>query len=244
MSDLQRNAFLSGLEVDSRERIERQLSLVELPLGQKVFEQGKRLEWVYFPADCLISLISLNEGGQTVETAMAGKEGAAGLLEACGSGLCSVEGVVQVDGPAWRAPAEHVRELASSDVSFNAASWRMAELQMAESRQSGLCHAVHPVQARAARWILESMERSGGRNPLPMTQEFMAAMLGVQRTTVSGVAGELRALGTIIYSRGSLRIVDANQLEHLACDCRGIALAQRSRLRLSVPAPFAASGTR
>ena len=236
MIDHLKNAFLSGLSPDSYRWLEEQLSPIDLPLGQRVFEQGGIADWVYFPTSSLISLISLNESGQTVETAMAGKEGAAGLLEACGSGRSSVEGVVQVDGRAWRTPAAHCRAVAFGDTTFNAAAWRLAELQMTESRQSGLCHATHPVEARAARWILESMDRTGGRNPLPMTQEFLAAMLGVRRATVSDVANELRRQGLIAYSRGQLRIVEQARLEHLACDCRRVAQEQRVRLNLSVPA--------
>ena len=236
MSDLAKNAFLSGLSPSSYRRLEEQMSPIDLPLGQKVFEEGEVAELVYFPTSSLISLNSLNKGGQTVETAMAGKEGAAGLLEACGSGRSSVEGLVQVDGRAWRTPADHCRAVAFADMSFNAAAWRLAELQMTESRQSGLCHATHPVEARAARWILESMDRSGGRNPLPMTQEFLASMLGVRRATVSDVANELRRQGLIAYSRGQVGIVEQAQLEHLACDCRRLAQEQRARLKLSVPA--------
>ena len=231
------NVFLSGLSPDSYRRLQEQLSPIDLPLGIKVFKQGGPADWVYFPGTCLISLISLNDGGQTVETAMAGKEGAAGLLEACGSGRSSVEGVVQVDGRAWRAPAAHCRAVAFGDTTFNAAAWRLAELQMTESRQSGLCQATHPVESRAARWILECLERSGGRNPLPMTQEFMASMLGVRRATVSDVASELKKQGTITYGRGKLRVIDGARLEHTACDCRRLAQEQRARLDLSVPSP-------
>ena len=122
MFDRAKNAFLSGLSPSSYQRLEEQLSPIDLPLGQKVFKQGEVAEWVYFPTSSLISLISLNEGGQTVETAMAGKEGAAGLLEACGSGRSSVKGVVQVDGRAWRTPAAHCRAVAFADMTFNAAA--------------------------------------------------------------------------------------------------------------------------
>ncbi len=89
---------------------------------------------------------------------------------------------------------------------------------------------MHPVEQRFARWLLESFDRCGGRNPLPMTQEFLAAMLGVQRTTVSSFAAGLQRKGLINYRRGRVEIVDRDGLEGLACDCRKVIVRQRERL--------------
>ena len=230
------NAFLQGIAEHSFARLSENLKLVDLSLGQIVLKQGFLAEWVYFPEASLLSLISLGDAGQTLETSMSGMEGAAGLLEACGSGQSSVDCVVQVDGTAWRSPAEHCRGLAFSDMAFNANAWRLVEFQMAESRQSGLCQASHSVEARAARWLLESLDRSGGRNPLPLTQEFLASMLGVQRTTVSSVAAELQRQDLITYARGQVRIRDVEGLEGLACECREFTRQQRFRLKLSLSA--------
>ena len=230
------NAFLQGIAEHSFACLSQNLKLVDLSLGQIVLKQGFLAEWVYFPEASLLSLISLGDAGQTLETSMSGMEGAAGLLEACGSGQSSVDCVVQVDGTAWRSPAEHCRGLVFSDMAFNANAWRLVEFQMAESRQSGLCQASHSVEARAARWLLESLDRSGGRNPLPLTQDFLASMLGVQRTTVSSVAAELQRQDLITYARGQVRIRDVEGLEGLACECREFTRQQRSRLKLSLSA--------
>ena len=94
------------------------------------------------------------------------------------------------------------------------------ELQIGESRQSALCQADHKVEQRFSRWLLESFDRTRGRNPLPFTQEYLAAMLGVQRTTVSTFAAELRAEGLIGYSRGRIELLDFAGLEARACECR------------------------
>lgn len=236
MTKRPRNAFLLGLTPDSYARLSDDLKLVELGVGRALMEQTLEADSVYFPESALLSLISQNDDGRSVETSMAGREGAAGLLEACGSGESSVECIVQVDGQAWRSSASHCRKLAFSDPDFAAAAWRLIELQMAESRQSGLCQATHPVQARFARWLLESLDRSAGRNPLPLTQEFLAAMLGVQRTTVSALAAQLQRGGLITYSRGRLRIDDVPGLDALACECRRVTCRQRERLGLTIPA--------
>jgi CRP-like cAMP-binding protein len=138
--------------------------------------------------------------------------------------------IIQVDGRAWRAPAAVCRNLAVSDTDFAARAWLLAELQGLETRQSALCQTLHPVEQRFARWLLESVERCGGRAPLPMTQEFLAAMLGVQRSTVSMFASEIQRRGIIRYRRGRIDILDGMELEALSCECRGATRGHRSRL--------------
>lgn len=230
------NGFLRGLQAESYERLIERTKPIDLPVGRQLANDGEPTEWVYFPETALLSLISSDEGGLSVETSMAGAEGAAGLIEACGSGVSSVDCVVQVDGRAWRAPAVHCRHLAATDASFGASAWRLAELQLVESRQSGLCQAMHTVEQRFARWLMESMERSAGRNPLPMTQEFLAAMLGVQRTTVSSFASQLQREELIRYRRGRLEIVNLPGLEARSCECRRVMQGERARLGMSVTA--------
>ena len=111
-------------------------------------------------------------------------------------------------------------------------------MQLTESRQSGMCQALHGVEPRMARWLLDSLERCGGRNPLPLTQEFMAAMLGVQRTTVTAFATQLQKAGLISYQRGRVEVVDAAGLESRACECRRTMAEQRRRLGLKpLPVP-------
>jgi CRP-like cAMP-binding protein len=224
------NAFLRALGDESFAQLEATLQPVNLALGVYLQRDEERVDWVYFPETCLISVISAHSNGDSVETSMSGNEGAAGFLEACGSQMSSVDCVVQVDGAAVRAPASLCRTLASSNADIGAVGWRLAELQIAESRQSGLCQAMHAVERRFARWMLESMDRSGGRNPLPMTQEFLAAMLGVQRTTVSALASNLQREGVITYKRGQILIGDKARLEDMACECRSITERQRDRL--------------
>ena len=100
--------------------------------------------------------------------------------------------------------------------------WRYAEIMLAEARQSVVCQAMHSVEGRCARWLLESRDRSGVGDRLPLTQEYLAAMLGVQRTTVNPIAGALQRRGLIQYSRGRIDILDAEGLQRAACDCRRV----------------------
>jgi len=229
------NAFLQSLSAGAFALIADHTTRVELALGAHVQSPELATDWVYFPLKALLSIIVLGHPGQGVETSMVGIEGAAGLTEACGSGTSAVDCLVQVGGPAWRAPASACRALVLTSPSFAKTAWRSAELQLVESRQSGLCHALHPIEQRLARWLLESVERSGSVNPLPMTQEFLSAMLGVQRTTVTALAQRLQALGVIRYSRGQLTVLDPKTLEGLACGCHRAMQDQRMRLGFAVP---------
>jgi len=231
------NAFLKSLGETSYARLREHLALVTLPHGQDIQRNETDIAWVYFPTTSVLSMIASDRAAQTAETAMAGCEGAGGLIEACGSGVSSIESVAQIDGQAWRSPAAWCRRLSVEEPDFAAAAWRVTELQLAESRQSTLCQAMHKVEERFARWMMESYDRSAGRNPLPLTQEFLAAMLGVQRTTVSQFAGELQRKGLIRYHRGQVELLDTKGLEHLACDCRRVAQDQRARLGFTIPPP-------
>jgi CRP-like cAMP-binding protein len=224
------NAFLSGLPPASLATLADHLTPIDLTLGAVIYRIEAPVEWVYFPENSLLSMLSASTDGESVETSMVGIEGAAGLLEACGSGVSSVECIVQVNGRAHRAPAAAFRKLESSDPDLSRLAWRMNELQLAESRQSGLCQAMHVVEQRFARWVLETDERCGGRELLPITQEFLAAMLGVQRTTVTAFAMQLQKAGMIRYARGKLEIVDREALEARACECHRACQSQRTRL--------------
>lgn len=230
MSAKPNNAFLRSLPQAAYTLLSANLKAVELASSDQIQSAGAVVDWVYFPESCIVSLVSTAISGGTVETAMVGYEGAVGLIEACASGRAAVDGVVQLDGRACRGPADLCRKVLFSDAEALACAWRLAEFQLFETRQSGLCKALHPVEARCSRWLLETHERSCGRDPLPLTQEFLAAMLGVQRTTVSTLASQMQEAGLIAYSRGRLRIVDEPGLEKRACECHQAIRAQRLKL--------------
>ncbi|HEX8570459.1 MAG TPA: Crp/Fnr family transcriptional regulator [Caulobacteraceae bacterium] len=232
MPDRPPNAFLRSLGQASYDALAPHLVRVELPHGQVIYRPDDRVDQVYFPEDALISILTTTAEGQSVETAMSGNEGGVGLLEACGSGVFTTTCLVQVDGVVWRAPAAVLRSLALGDEEFGRKVWTLVEFQMTESRQSGMCQAIHSVEPRLARWLVESYERADGRNPMPLTQEFIGAMLGVQRTTVTAFAGQLQKAGLIQYQRGRVEITDLAGLEARACECRQAIRDQRRRLRL------------
>ena len=224
------NGFLRSLSQASFSGLASGLTQLELATGAQLTRPGDVISTVYFPVTAGISLLAVDRNGRTVETVMAGSEGAAGLLEALGSGVAGMLSIVQVEGRAVKMPAAAFRAATMRDPDLLAAALRLVELQLSEIRQSGLCHAFHAAEPRLARWLLESMDRCGGRTLLPLTQDYIAMMLGVQRTTVTEIVGQLQKNGLVKGHRGRLDLIDAQGLERLACECRQVACEERQRL--------------
>jgi CRP-like cAMP-binding protein len=228
-----RNAVIASLSSEDAARLTANASLVPLEFGKVVHNAGDRVQSVLFPERGLVSLMLDTEDGRRAETGMIGVEGALGLVEACGTGVLVPNSIVQVQGDAWRVPAKTCRQLSDESPAFRRAIFSRLEFQMTEARQSATCRSFHPVEARLARWLLESQDRSLNQGPLSMTHEFIAAMLGVQRSTVSAFAPELQKSGLIRYSRGKLTLLDPVGLETLACECRNVLVAERKRITAS-----------
>jgi CRP-like cAMP-binding protein len=221
------NRFLESLSPETLAELTPHLTSVDLPLKAVIQAEGAPTQWVYFPLTAVLSFMTTGIEGIKVQTSIVGNEGAAGLLEACGSQSYRMDTQVQIDGAAFRAPAHICRRLAQSSADFSLNGLKLSELLLAESRRSVYCQAVHSSKARFARWLSECADRSSWRKPLPLTQEFLAAMLGIQRTTVSVHANELRNLGAIEYTRGKVTISDRQRLEAVACECRAYTAEQR-----------------
>lgn len=215
-----RNGVLSELPPPVAARLEAGLTRVSLELGRVIYEPGQRVETVYFPLSALLSQVNRDPDGLGVETAMVGRDGAGGVLETLGSGHAVWESMVQVDGEALRADARFIRRFADEEPAFMAACWRCVEGQAYEAQQSVMCQARHSGEQRLARWLLEAHARTGGRNPLPLTQEIMATMLGVQRTTVTAFHLALKERGLLRGVRGRVQLLDVAGLEAVACECR------------------------
>jgi CRP-like cAMP-binding protein len=232
VSDRPANAFLRNLPATAFEALQERLQPVELKIGDVLYQPEDRIEWIYFPLTCLLSILTTAENGDTVETAMVGNEGGLGVLDALGSGRSAALCICQIPGRALRLSAMDLRTQALAHEDLARAAWTLIELQLAESRQSGMCFALHSVDHRLARWLMESSERIGGSSTLPLTQEFLAALLGVQRTTVTAFASQLQKAGLIKYARGKVEIVDPEALDARTCECRPAVRDHRRRLRL------------
>jgi CRP-like cAMP-binding protein len=194
--------------------------LNDVPLAQGVIlqEQGERIDQIYFPHDGIISLLAVMQQGDAIETATIGYEGAVGALSGFGPRRSHTRAVVQVPGSAARIAAEHFRKAAETSDAVRAIIVMYNEMLLIQVQQTAACNALHPVEARLSRWLLQARDRLESNN-IKLTHEFLSQMLGVRRTTVTVVANMLQQSGLIRYHRGQIEIVDRFGLEARACEC-------------------------
>lgn len=226
------NMILAALPAEDLQFLGARSRLEDLVYDVEVIRPYDAVQRVLFPEAGVISIITEGPDGEAVEAGIVGCEGAAGLFEALGSGAYSSRGTVQKSGAAWSVPAADCRHLFEHSRPFRHACACASEFGAVEAKISMLCRSHHPVAQRMARWLLEMADRSATASDLTLTltQEHLALMLGVQRTTVTQAAHELRSVGAISYSRGRINIVDAEVLEQRACGCRAMLAEHRSRI--------------
>jgi CRP-like cAMP-binding protein len=212
------NALLLRAEHGESTGVLRAAEFVRLRLRQILHETGEVIKSVYFPNDGLISIIAVQPDGRSVEVGMTGKEGFVGVPVAFGFRTTATMSVAQCDGTAYRIDVGSLRGLLSRAPRFHASLQQYAMILGAQSIQFAACNRLHSVEERLARWLLMSYDRIGNTT-MPLTQEFLAQMLGTRRSTVSLSATFLQKRGTITYTRGNVTIVDRRRLEELACDC-------------------------
>ena len=205
--------------------------LVHLPMakGALLCEPGDPIEYVYFPHDCVISLMTLMSRGMAVESSTIGREGAFGLAAAIAPRVALSRAIIQVAGRASRIEVPRLREAWKRSEALRSLADRHAEALYGHAIQSVACNALHSVEARFCRWLLTCQDRID-TNRVSLTQEFLADMLGVQRTTVTAVARALQAAGLIQYRRGVVDILDRPGLEAIACECYGAVRRTYDRL--------------
>jgi CRP-like cAMP-binding protein len=194
------------------------LRSIELPQETIVFEAGDAISRVLFPHAGVISLVVELASGETIEAAMIGREGVVGGLSALDGNISISRAIVQVAGTASTVEVEHVCQLCEKSVSFRTTLIKHEQVLLAQSQQSAACNATHTIEARLSRWLLRCRDLTGS-DDLPLTQEFIAQMLGVRRTSVSIVAHTLQKAGLIKYKRGHIRVVDLKGLRESACEC-------------------------
>jgi CRP-like cAMP-binding protein len=210
-------------------------SPIDLEKGRLLYDPGDSLTTVYFPTDGVISLLTLMESGEAIESATIGREGALGLKAAAGPRESLSRAIVQVPGRAIRAPVGTIQELWKRSTAFRDLVDRHDQAVYAHAIQSVACNALHSVEARFCRWLLTCRDRLD-IDTIQLTQEFLADMLGVQRTTVTAVAQVLQTRGLIRYRRGVVDILDRAGLEAATCECYGSVRRTYQRLLGALPA--------
>jgi CRP-like cAMP-binding protein len=213
-----RNQILASLSPDEYERLSPHFNHVELPPGQVLIASEEPIQYVYFPNDALISLVTQLMDGNTVEAAVAGREGMAGLPVILGADSTPMQSVVQIPGSAIKIKAKVVRDAFIRGGTLQSRILRYMHALFVGVSQTAACNAQHRIEARLARWLLTSSDAVQA-DELPLTQEFIATMMGVRRAGVTCAALVLREEGLINYNRGHIRILNRGGLEATACEC-------------------------
>jgi CRP-like cAMP-binding protein len=217
-----RNRLLAALEPEDLRRLAPHLERVDLARGTVLLEPDAELRHVWWPEDCVVSLVIPTRDGGAAEAATIGREGMVGFFAILGDHRALARNVVQVPGRALRLPFGVLREAFAASPPVRQVCLRYVAALLAHVLQSAACNALHTVEARLARWLLLFQDRVDGTEALPVTQELLAEMLGVQRTTVTTAARALQRAGLIAYRWGSVTVLDRAGLERVSCECYGV----------------------
>lgn len=212
------NKLLASLPRSHFDRLLPHLTTITLEQGIVLYEAGDEVDQVYFPHDGMLSLLSVLRDGKAIETATVGCEGVVGAMAGLGLYRSLVRVVVQMPLACSKIPAKHFRTAVGASDPLRDLCIRYNEVLLSQARVTAACNALHQIEARFCRWLLQSADRAGG-DTVALTQEFLAEMLGVRRTSVTEVASKVQNAGVITYSRGVIKILDRPALMRMSCEC-------------------------
>jgi CRP-like cAMP-binding protein len=212
------NHLLAALPQAARKRLLALCEPVDLVLADVLCEPGQTCRHAYFPTDSFVSLIAQVDGQHSLEVGMAGREGMLGVQLALGVSSQPLKALVQGAGGAWRVSAVALREELARSAPLQQRLLRYVSVLMAQRATASACLRFHEISPRLARWLLMSQDRAHA-DEFPMTQEFLASMLGVRRVGVTTAAGDLQRRGLIHYHRGDMTVLDRPGLMAAACSC-------------------------
>lgn len=213
-----RNWVLAAMTDQDLSALEPDLRKVSLQAGDVQYEPEYSVEWVYFPTTAVLSVVTVMQDGRTVESDTVGFESVVGALAALSITPAVNRTFTQIAGEAIRIPAGRLRQQAEASPVLTRLLLRCVQANLAQAHQSTACNALHDVNQRLCRWLLLSHDRTDS-DLVPLTQQYLATMLGVQRTTVTQAVRELRANGLIDRRRGAIHILDRARMERDVCEC-------------------------
>lgn len=212
------NELLAALPPGSFDRLAPMLEPVNVEVGETLCEPGAPIRFIYFPHDCLISLLGVAEGRMTLEVGLVGHEGMLGATVALGHDMAQVRAVVQRAGRASRMEGAAFRAEFAGNEALQRVLYRYTDTLLAQAIQIAVCSRFHVLEARLARSLLITRDRLKSEK-FHLTHEFLAHALGVRRVGVTKAASALQQQGLIIYSRGNIEILDADGLAAASCKC-------------------------
>lgn len=223
------NRLLASLPVDVQDRLFPHLEEVAMPLGAVLYEPGGRMRHVYFPADCIVSLLYVMEDGASAEISVVGNEGLVGISLFMGGESTSSRALVQSGGTGFRLLGQRLVDEFNRHGDLMTMVLRYTQALITQMAQTAVCNRHHTIDQQLCRWLLLSLDRLPSQN-LVMTQELIANMLGVRREGVTEAAGKLQKLGVIEYQRGHIKVLDRPRLEELSCECYAVVKKETDRL--------------
>ena len=224
------NLLLAALLPEERARVYPHLKLTQLSLGKALYESGDVQRCVYFPCNCIVSLLNVMESGASAEVAVVGREGVIGIALFMGGEATPSRAIVQSAGHAYRLDGQRLKDEFHRSGRMQILLLRYTQSLITQMAQTAVCNRHHSVDQQLCRWLLLSLDRLAS-NELVMTQELIANMLGVRREGVTEAAGRLQRLGVIHYRRGHITVLDRAQLEALCCECYGVVRRETDRLQ-------------
>lgn len=212
------NRLLASLSAANLKLLEPHLRPLELQQQKVLFEAGQSISAVYFPYDAVVSLVVTLSTGDMIEAAMVGRDGVVGALAALDGKISFSRAVVQIGGHGAICDIETIKRVTKQSATLQSLLIRHEQVVYAQAQQTAACNAIHTIEERLARWLLRARDLTQS-DTLPFTQEFLAEILGVRRTSVSVVAHTLQQAGLLKYTRGRIQIVDLEGLRETACEC-------------------------
>jgi CRP-like cAMP-binding protein len=224
-----RNRLLASLPATEYERLQPHLETISLSIKYAFYEPGRPIPHVYFINRGVASLLTVMANGEAVEVSTIGNEGMVGIPVFLGFDTTPGKAFMQVPGDAMRMPvAVFRREVTVGSVLHNLLH-RYTQTLMVQIAQGAACNRLHTIEQRCCRWLLMTQDRVDA-DEFPLTQEFLAEMLGVRRASVNGVASSLQRQGLIQYNRGVITVLNRPGMEACACECYQIVRAEFDRL--------------
>jgi CRP-like cAMP-binding protein len=228
-SDPRANRLLGLLPPRDYQRLRSHLQRIPLEYRQSLYRVNKPIGFVYFIETGVGSLVNTMRNGEAAEVGTIGNEGVVGLPVVLGDDRAPTSVYVQVPGAGLRMKATLFKKELAQSASMQAVMLRYAHAFFNQVAQSAACNHFHSLQQRCCRWLLMTHDRMQSDEFL-LTQEFLAMMLGVQRTGVSSAAGALQRAGLIRYKRGNVTIINRRGLMQRSCECYGVSKREFDRL--------------
>jgi CRP-like cAMP-binding protein len=212
------NKLLASLPHKDLQLLLPQLVTVQFAQGTVLAEAGDEVDQVYFPLSGMVSMVVVMRDGKAIETATVGREGVTGAMSGIGLHVSGVRAIAQLPIVVSRIASTDLRKAVAKSKPITDLCLRYNEVLLTQARVTAACNALHQVEARFCRWLLQTKDRAES-DTIQLTQEFLAEMLGVRRTSVTEVAGKIQAAGAISYSRGVIKIINLDALKAMSCEC-------------------------